>query len=185
MPRAATASARACFSSATSKDSASSAAAAGVVVPGLAPKLSDAEKEANTPRAAGAGAAVGAGARGAGATGELGTLVRRCWCWSLDASPVSSSEVGVRLCWRWLLLLPLPPPPPEEDLTAAAETPLDEVGGQGLELDGLFPLCPMNIRIWVYLGFVGGGEAEGRGVGWGLVSCVNHIIPPKYFFLDG
>lgn len=152
MPRAATASARACFSSTTSTPcAAASPAGAGGVVLGLASELFEevvVEEESDTPGVAGATA----GVTGAGATGELGALVRRCWCscWCLDASALSSSEVGVRL-GRRLLLLPLLPLP-EDDLAVTAAPALAKVGGQGLELDGLLPLCPMNMRIWVYLG---------------------------------
>lgn len=169
MPRAATASARAFFSSPTSTAPAASlAGAGGGVVSGLASDLSEAalvvadDEESDTLVAAGA---TTAGVGGADATVELGALVRRCWCWCcLDASGPSSSEVGVRLGWRLLLLLPLLPLLlPEADLAVAAPA-LAEVGGHGLELDGLLPLCPMNMRIWVYLGLArkggGGGEVE-------------------------
>ena len=129
------------------------------------------------PALAPAGAGAGAAGPAPAPIGEPGACARRwcwcccwcccccccccsccCWCWCcLNASLLSSS--GLRLFWR-------PPEPlPPAGLDAAADD-LAEVGGHGLE-PALLPLCPMNMRIWVYLrredGFDGGGGAAGKG----------------------
>ena len=138
MPRAATASARACFSSWTSKTSAL-ATVADDACSGVPSVLVEREDEDE-----GEDEAVAA-ALSPNPAGEPGGVVRCCCgccccCCCLDASTLSSSVF--RLFWR------LPPLPPA-DLDEAA---LAEAGGHGLELEELLPLCPMNMRICVYLG---------------------------------